>query len=403
MRLRAVTPIVALAMVTALLLPDPAAAQLTRGGISGTVRDQQGAVVPGATVTVKNLSTGAVRAAVTDVNGLYRVPALDQGVYMVRTELVGFSTVENPEIRVRATQETTLPVTLAVKGVGEAITVTGKAEAIELNKTNATVAMTRTARQVTELPLGGAARNINNLILQSPNVSASTGQGTYSVNGQRSRNNNFMLDGSDNNDISVTISTSQIVPEAVAEFQVLTNPFNVEFGRNSGAQVNVITKSGSNSFSGEGWEYYQDNKRWASLTNIQKDSKLTEPPVFKRHQFGVDIGGPLVKDRTFFFLLYQRDLQRPEGGPGPNTIRIPTAEGFAALQTERAPAGRPAGPEPPGRPAAAPVPAAVLQHGPGVPEPHQCPRERRQHRDRPGQHPDRRPQHLQHVPGPHRS
>src|SRR6266702_6895565 len=281
MRLRAVPQIVALAMLAALLLPDPAAAQLTRGGISGVVRDQQGAVVPGATVTVKNLSTVAVRSAVTDVNGLYRVPALEPGVYLVRTELAGFSTVENPEIRVVATQEVTLPVTLAVKGVGEAVTVTAKAEAIELNKTNATVAMTRTARQVTELPLGGAARNVNNLILQSPNVSASTGQGTYSVNGQRSRNNNFMIDGSDNNDISVTIATSQIAPEAVAEFQVLTNPFNVEFGRNSGAQVNVITKSGSNSFHGEGWEYYQDNKRWASLTNIQKDSGLKESPQFK--------------------------------------------------------------------------------------------------------------------------
>ena len=341
MRLRAVPQIVALAMLATLLFPDPAAAQLTRSGISGIVRDQQGAVVPGATVTVKNLATGAVRSAVTDVNGLYRVPALDAGVYLVRTELTGFSTVENPEIRVTATQEVTLPVTLAVKGVGEAITVTAKAEAIELNKTNATVAMTRTARQVTELPLGGAARNINNLILQSPNVSASTGQGTYSVNGQRSRNNNFMIDGSDNNDISVTIATSQIVPEAVAEFQVLTNPFNVEFGRNSGAQVNVITKSGSNSFHGEGWEYYQDNKRWSSLTNIQKDSGLTKSPQFKRHQFGVDIGGPIVKDKTFFFLLYQRELQRPAERPGPNTIRIPTAEGFAALQNVPLRAGQP--------------------------------------------------------------
>jgi len=342
MRLRAVPQIVALAMLaTLLLLPDPAAAQLTRSGISGIVRDQQGAVVPGATVTVKNLATGAVRSAVTDANGLYRVPALDAGVYLVRTELTGFSTVENPEIRVTATQEVTLPVTLAVKGLGEALTVTAKAEAIELNKTNATVAMTRTARQVTELPLGGAARNINNLILQSPNVSASTGQGTYSVNGQRSRNNNFMLDGSDNNDISVTIATSQIVPEAVAEFQVLTNPFNVEFGRNSGAQINVITKSGSNSFHGEGWEYYQDNKHWASLTNIQKDSKITESPQFKRHQFGVDIGGPIIKDKTFFFLLYQRELQRPEERPGPTTIRIPTAEGFAALQNVPLRAGQP--------------------------------------------------------------
>ena len=107
MRLRAVPQIVALAMLASLLLADPAAAQLTRGGISGIVRDQQGAVVPGATVTVKNLSTGAVRSAVTDLNGLYRVPALEPGLYMVRTELAGFSTVENPEIRVIATQDVT--------------------------------------------------------------------------------------------------------------------------------------------------------------------------------------------------------------------------------------------------------------------------------------------------------
>jgi hypothetical protein len=322
----------ALAMLAAFLLPAAADAQLTRGAISGTVRDQQGAVVPGAAVTVRNLATGATRTSITDANGLYRVPALDPGVYVVRTELAGFSIVENPEIPVGAAQEVTLPVTLAVGGVGEAITVTAKAEAIELNKTNPTVAMTRTARQVTELPLGGAARNINNLILQSPNVSASTGQGTYSVNGQRSRNNNFMIDGSDNNDISVTIATSQIVPEAVAEFHVQTNPYNVEYGRNSGAQVNVITKSGSNAFHGEAWEYYQDNKRWASLTNIQKDSALTESPQFKRHQFGADIGGPLVKDKTFFFVLYQHELQRPEERPSATTVRIPTAAGFAALQ-----------------------------------------------------------------------
>jgi hypothetical protein len=341
MRLRAVPRVVVLALL-AVALPVVAHAQLTRGGISGTVRDQQGELVPGATVTVKNLATGATRSSVTDVNGLYRLPALEPGPYMVRTDLPGFSSVEISDVRVQAAQEVTLPVTLSVKGVGEAVTVTAKAEAIELNKTNPTVAMTRTARQVVELPLGGAARNINNLILQSPNVSASTGQGTYSVNGQRSRNNNYMIDGSDNNDISVTIATSQIVPEAVAEFQVLTNPYNVEYGRNSGAQVNVITKSGSNAFHGEGWEYYQDNARWASLTNIQKDSALTKPPEFKRHQFGADIGGPLIKDKTFFFVLYQHELQRPAERPGPTTIRIPTAEGFAALQNVPLRPGQPA-------------------------------------------------------------
>src|SRR2546427_344313 len=336
------------AILGTLVWAAPAGAQITRGAISGTVRDVMGAVIPGATVTVTNTETNASRTALTDALGFYRVAALEPGPYSVRAELSGFSTIENRDLRVSTATEVTLNVELPVGRIGEALTVTGKREAVELNKTNPTIGLTSTARQAVELPLS-AGRNINNLVLLTPNTfnvtatpgGTNVGQGGYVVNGQRSRNNNYMIDGSDNNDISVTIATSQIVPEAVAEFQVLTNPFNVEFGRNSGAQVNVITKSGSNSFHGEGWEYYQDNKRWAALTNIQKDSGLKESPQFKRHQFGVDIGGPIIQDKTFFFLLYQRELQRPEERPGPTTIRIPTAEGFAALQNVPLRAGQP--------------------------------------------------------------
>jgi len=139
-----------------------------------------------------------------------------------------------------------------------------------------------------------------------------------------------MIDGSDNNDISVTISTSQVVPEAVAEFQVQTNAYSVEFGRNSGAQINVITKSGSNSFHGEAWDYYGTSDFY-SLTNVQKTQGLTETPGFKRHQAGASLGGPIVKDKTFFFALYQYDGQRPDAQPGTLTL-MPTPEGFAALQ-----------------------------------------------------------------------
>ena len=116
------------------------------------------------------------------------------------------------------------------------------------------------ARQVVELPLS-ADRDINNLIAAGAERQPRAGQGTYAANGQRSRNNNYMIDGSDNNDISVTISTSQVVPEAVAEFQVQTNAYSVEFGRNTGAQVNVITKSGhATRFRGEAWDYYRTSE-----------------------------------------------------------------------------------------------------------------------------------------------
>jgi len=319
-------------LLLALVLAGPAAAQITRGAISGTVRDGTGAIVPGANVTVTNVDTNSARTTISDSQGFYRVAGLDPGPYTVRTQLTGFSIVETRDIPVRTASEVTLNVELKVSTQTETVTVTGNAEAIELNKTNATIGLTSTARQAVELPLS-AGRNINNLVLLTPNSSSAIGggQGTYVVNGQRSRNNNYMIDGSDNNDISVTIATSQIVPEAVAEFQVLTNPYSVEFGRNSGAQINLITKSGSNRFRGEAWEYYTTNEL-NSLNNLEKDSGLTKPAKFRRHQFGLDIGGPIIKDKLFFFGLYQHDMQRPAFHPSTTTIRIPTAEAFAALR-----------------------------------------------------------------------
>lgn len=317
------------ALALAVLLPADLSAQITRGAILGTVRDTSGAVIPGATVTVTNQATNITRETFTDELGFYRVPALDPGVYTVKAELAGFQTVEFPDIRLVAAGEVTLNATLAVAGIGEEVSVTASSMAVELNKTSPTIGATVTARQVVELPLS-ADRNVNNLIATAPNVSRVTGQGTFAAAGQRSRNNNYMIDGSDNNDISVTIATSQVVPEAVAEFQVQTNAYSVEFGRNSGAQVNVITKSGTNLFRGEGWEYY-DTSKLRSLTNIQKSQGLTEPPKRTRHQTGVSLGGPVVRDRTFFFGLYQYDPIRTDAVAGA-TIRVPTQSGFAALQ-----------------------------------------------------------------------
>jgi hypothetical protein len=327
---RVLARLLLLAMAGIVAFPPLAAAQMTRSALSGTVRDATGAVVPGATVTATNVATNISRTAVSDAQGFYRIPALEPGTYNVKTELSGFQPVENRDVRLVAASEVTLNVDMKVAGVGEAITVLGRAEAIELNKTSPTVGSTIMARQVVELPLS-ADRNVNNLIATAPNVSRVTGQGTFAANGQRSRNNNYMIDGSDNNDISVTISTSQIVPESVAEFQVQTNAYSVEFGRNSGAQVNVITKSGTNQLRGEAWDYYRTNEL-ASMTNIEKASSLTKPPDYSRHQLGGSLGGPIIKDKTFFFLLYQRDWDDPAANPGA-TVRIPTQAGFAALQT----------------------------------------------------------------------
>ncbi len=318
----------AVVVLGALFLAVPVEAQITRGAITGNVRDTTGAVVPGSVVTATNVDTNIARSAVTDAAGFFRIPALDPGVYTVKVVLAGFNTVEYPNVRLVSATEVTLNAELAVAAVGETIMVVGEAAGVELNKTSATIGTTSTTRQAVELPLS-ADRNVNNLIATAPNVSRVTGQGTFAANGQRSRNNNYMIDGSDNNDISVTISTSQVVPESVAEFQVQTNAYSVEFGRNSGAQVNVITKSGSNQFRGEVWDYFRTNDL-ASLTNTEKANGLEEPAEYTRHQAGLSIGGPIIKDKTFFFALYQLDDDNPAANPGA-TVRIPTQAGFAAL------------------------------------------------------------------------
>ncbi len=338
----------AVAFMVILFQPMSLRAQLTRGSIAGTVRDESGAVVPGAAVRITRVgTTNLTRDITTDDKGFYRVGALDPGTYSVVIEKGGFQRVENHEVVVNVSLETTFDATLKPGNVAATVDVTSQTEAIELNKTNGSIGLTATSRQVVELPLS-AGRNINNLALLSPNAFSGPGSSGISVNGQRARNNNFTIDGSDNNDISVTLPTTPVFPEAVGEFQVQTNPYSVEFGRNSGAQINVITRSGTNRFHGDLFEYY-GGSALNSLTNIEKQNGLTRPARFNRNQFGFDIGGPIFlprfgeggraisyngRDRTFFFYAFQGDLTRTGNIiPAGNTVRIPTPAGFAALNT----------------------------------------------------------------------
>jgi hypothetical protein len=305
--------------------------QLTRGTISGTVTDSSGAVLPGARVTITNQDTGLVRSATASDDGLYRAPALEPGLYTVRFELDGFQTAENKNIAVKTSDEVTLDISLAPGSVAEQIQVTAESGSAALNKTNPTIGFTAGSRLVTNLPANNADRDINRLALLSPNVVTAPGSTTISVNGQRARNNNFTIDGTDNNDVSVTISTLDIVPEAVAEFQIQTNAYNVEFGRNSGGQFNVITKSGTNTLRGEAWEYYRGS-RLNARDNLEKGNNLDEPARGNRNQFGGGVGGPIVRNRMFFYGLLQADRER-NAGALQTTIRMPTPAGFAQLSS----------------------------------------------------------------------
>jgi hypothetical protein len=226
-------------------------------------------------------------------------------------------------------EEVTINANLDVASLEETVQVTADSAATSINKTNATVGIVATGRQVTDLPISGT-RDVTRVALFAPNVVSGPGAEGISANGQRTRNNNFMIDGSDNNDASVTISTTPLVPEAVSEIAVQTNPYNVEYGRSSGAQVNVITRSGTNTFRGDVFEYYQ-NSELNARSNVEKRTGFDKPAVYTRNQFGGGIGGPIARNRLFFFTLHQGDLRREEGGPSPTTARIPTQAGFAQL------------------------------------------------------------------------
>ena len=329
---------VGLGLAVALLATGFAEAQITRGGIVGTVRDSSGGLVPGSMVSATNTATNATRTAQTDTQGVFRIEALEPGTYDVVVELAGFSRVKTQGVAVRTASNTSIDVVLQPAEVTAELTVTAERTRLPLDRVSPTMATTIDSRGVVELPLA-QGRDINNLVLTVPNASSTTGQGIYAINGQRPRNNNYMVDGSDNNDVTTTIATSQIVPEAVAEFQVQTNPYSAEFGRNSGGQINVITRSGTNRFLGDVWDYWTSS-RFYSLDNLEKASGLTRPATFNRHQAGGTFGGPALRDKLFFFGLYQADPQRTAARPS-TTVRIPTPAGYAALQNVPLGAGQP--------------------------------------------------------------
>jgi len=354
MRNRLLPLVALLALLAVFFTPAATNAQITRGSVVGTVRDESGAAVPAAEVRVTNPATNVTRNATTNDEGFYRVGALDPGIYIVTIEKTGFAKVENTRVEVRPSLDSTFDTQLKVGAVTEVVNVTATSEGITLNKTNATIGLTLTARQAEELPLS-TGRNVNNLALLSPNVFVAPGSTGISANGQRARNNNFTIDGSDNNDITVTLATTPVFPEAVGQFQIQTNPYSVEFGRNSGAQINVITRSGTNDFHGDVWEYYRGS-RLNALDNIEKSNGLTRPSRFNRNQYGFTIGGPLHlprfgeggrsiidgRDRTHFFFGYQGDKTR-SSNVLQAAITIPTAAGFAALNSVPLRAGQSAG------------------------------------------------------------
>jgi len=299
--------LVALALA---VTPEPGWTQVN-ATISGRVEDATGAAVGGATVTVKSLETGATRAVTTDETGDFRVLSLPVGLQEVRAEKAGFKSTVRTGINLAVGQEAVVNVQLDVGELTQEVTVSADVPLIDT--TTASVSGLVGERQVKDLPLNGRSFDyliaLNpgaiNYTLKSPQTSTSNGN-TFSVAGRRPLENMFLLNGIEytgSSQLSVTpggVSGDLLGIDAVREFNVLTGTYSAEYGKRAGAQVTIVTQSGTNQFHGSFFEF---------LRNSALDARNFFDPVsvapFRRNQFGGAVGGPIKKDRLFFFGNYE--------------------------------------------------------------------------------------------------
>jgi len=286
------------AMLMILSLPPCLRAQT--GSIGGTVTDSTGASLPNAKITALNLATGASRWVQTDESGTYRLTNLNPGLYDVRIEHPNFNTVLFSQIQLSVDQVLTLDAKLLVSAVRETVKVTSESVApVDLN--DAQVGNLVDSRQMEDLPL--ILRDPYQLILLSPGVvQSNTLFSGFSVNGSRERSNNFLLDGTDNNDPDLGTfpghqGLSSLNPETTQEFRVITNSYLPEFGRNNGAIIDIVTKRGANDLHASA--YWFGRYTALSAKDFFATDRSQEP--FVRNQFGYSVSGPIQKNKTFFF------------------------------------------------------------------------------------------------------
>src|SRR5437899_4092040 len=309
-------------VVAFLALGAPRASAQSTATLQGTVTDSQNAVLPGVSITVRNVATGIERSVVTDSAGQYVTASLPPGNYTVGAHLEGFQD-QAREVDLGPAQTIQLNMKLGVGALAENITVTGASPLIET--ATVSVGQVMAEKTVQEIPLNG--RHFVDLGPLMPGGSTSPqnaglsaplrGQGSFSFMsaGNRETSVNMMLNGINLNDLSNSQVTFQPSINTVSEFKVDNSTFSAEYGRNSGAIVNVATRSGSNQLHGEGFDYYRDDKydsrNYFNPASLDTAGNVTSQSLFNRKQFGLNLGGPIVKNRSFFFGSYEglRHLQ----------------------------------------------------------------------------------------------
>ena len=289
-----------LAIVIGILLA-PSAAFAQNAQITGSVKDSSGAIIPGATVTARNVDTGLTRTAVTEGSGEYRLPSLPPGRYSVATELSGFSTETRPDIILIIDQTAILNFTLKPAAIAETVTVTGDSPIVDVTRSDVSTSVS--TQQIQDLPV--ASRRWIDLAMLTPGTSQDNIRGQFyrgNVNvgaGGREYSNGFVVDGVNNTWAEMGEPRQNFAMDAIQEFKVSTSTYKAEYGLATGGLVAVVTKSGTNQFHGSGLLFLRD----ASIT--AKEFFQTTKPDYRRYQYGGTIGGPIVKDKTHFFFAYE--------------------------------------------------------------------------------------------------
>jgi hypothetical protein len=301
--------LVAVAACLALSFPLPLAAQGANAALSGSVRDETGAVLPGAAVAIRNVDTSLRREVVTDARGYFTAANLPPGIYEVTVTLSGFAKLQRSGIRLTVGQETVVNLVQSVRAMAEQVEVAGESPMVDT--TTGSTGTLISEEQITGLPLNG--RSFIELATLTPGVqltqvggrTTSTGFGVkLSVNGARYTQNLFTLDGTMLNDQfnqAGSASGNVLGVEAIREFRVLTNSFSAEYGRHTGGVINAATKSGTNAFHGSAFEFHRND----ALDSRNFFDLPGNDPDFTRNQFGFSLGGPVQRDKTFFFVTYE--------------------------------------------------------------------------------------------------
>jgi len=296
-------------------------AQSTGGRIRGTVTDPSGGAVTGAKLQLTNEANGTQRDTESGANGEYIFLEVPVGTYQIEVSQKGFKKYLRKGLLVNLNEVVGLDTPLQLGGSTETVEVTGAPPLVDTTSTQLGAVVNE--RAISQLPL--AQRDAYQLLQLQPGVQSQVGldtvygsdrAGVVSVNGGRGRDNNFTVNGGDGNDQFAGLPAIQPSPDAIAEFRVLTNTFDAEYGRNSGAVVNVVTKSGTNDFHGSTYEFFRNNA--LNAKGFFDTTKL----AYLQNQFGATLGGPIRKDKTFFFVTYEGD--RIRRGSSGDTVTVPT-------------------------------------------------------------------------------